>query len=1317
MIPDWTLYPELEARARAVGIQLAYHDITGKLIVADREAVDAILAAIATGEQGGGESLLPPVIVAWNGVLPRLGITSHIEPPKVKLKLESGGTLPNSLGFRPDPLRGDRWYLASASTEPLPLGYHYLALNGDDPEAWTLVISSPERCFEPSRDGFEWGVFAPIYALRGEKDQGIGTLSDAARLLNWIAAKGGSFLSTLPLLPLSLVDPIDPSPYNPISRLFWNELLIDFRKVPEYHPEQVVPFASLSDSPPSFVNYGQFNTWYRDQLQQSLKQLRHNSNSDRLVKFQSFASTNSEAETFAAFRALQHALGRDWRAWGGASLEDADSGEVELQLYAQWLIGEQMTRLLSTGKDKGVELYLDFPLGTHPDGYDVWSRQDIFAHGISVGAPPDPLGPLGQNWGFPPMIPSAMRATRYEYLIKSLQHHMRAAGKLRIDHVMGLHRLFWIPAGMPSSRGVYVRYPSDEIYAIIALESLRNQCVVVGEDLGTVPDEVRAEMEQRNLKRLYVLPFEVDPNRDNPVKSPPHDSVASLNTHDMAPFAAFWSDADISDRIERGFQSPEGGKSETAYRDSQRKIITQLADNVTGGPYEVSLKYLAESDAEAVIVTLEDLWGETEPQNRPGTSEPIPNWRRRAARTLLEIEENEEISTLLHHINNLRKDGGEGMNGEKITRKRAPRQRGEEPTNLTQSEPDFLMTGDDKFLFNEGTHQRLYEKLGSRVCAKDGQTGVHFAVWAPEADLVMVIGDFNGWNRSSHPLFPNAESGIWEGFIPGVTDKCIYKYFIRNRHSGVTCEKADPFANHCETPPKTGSIVWMSKFKWNDDDWMQGRGPKQSLNAPISIYELHLGSWRRKVEDGDRSLTYRELAEQLPDYIDEMGFTHVEFLPVMEHPFYGSWGYQTTGYFAPTSRYGTPEDLKFLIDALHRKGIGVILDWVPSHFPTDGHGLANFDGSNLFEHADIRQGFHPDWQTAVFNYGRNEVRAFLISSAMYWLDQFHIDGLRLDAVASMLYLDYSRGEGEWVPNQFGGRENLEAIAFLKQLSEAVYARYPDVQLMAEESTSWGGVSRPTYDGGLGFGFKWDMGWMHDTLDYLSKDPLYRSHHHDRLTFRMLYAWHENFVLPLSHDEVVHEKSSLLGRMPGDIWQKFANLRLLLATQFTQPGKKLLFMGGELGQWDEWNHVRSLDWHLLDFDHHRGVQKLAADLNAIYRRELALHQRDCEQSGFEWVDCDDRGASVVGFLRWSADWQECVLVVLNYTPVTRYDYRIGVPKSGQWLEILNSDAFEYAGSGQGNLGAVETTGEPANGRPDSLSITLPPLGCVIFKPSH
>ncbi len=627
-----------------------------------------------------------------------------------------------------------------------------------------------------------------------------------------------------------------------------------------------------------------------------------------------------------------------------------------------------------------------------------------------------------------------------------------------------------------------------------------------------------------------------------------------------------------------------------------------------------------------------------------------------------------------------------------------------------------MMGEQDLHLFHEGTHLRLWERLGSHARALDGEDGTSFGVFAPNAEAVSVVGDFNGWDAKRHPLARVGESGVWEGFVPGVHRGAVYKYHVASRQNGYRVDKADPYAVRQETPPRTGSVVWDLDYRWRDEKWMAARAERQSYAAPISIYEVHLGSWRRIPEEHHRPLTYREMARSLADHALGLGFTHVELLPVMEHPFAGSWGYQTTGYFAPTSRFGSPQDFMYLVDTLHRAGLGVILDWVPSHFPSDEHGLVFFDGTHLYEHADWRQGYHPDWSSCIFNYGRNEVRSFLLSSALYWLDVYHGDGLRVDAVASMLHLDYSRKAGEWVPNQYGGWENLEAISLLRRLNDEVRERHPGALTIAEESTAWPMVSRPTYVGGLGFDMKWDLGWMNDTLDYMELDPIYRKFHHTDLTFRRMYQYTENFVLPLSHDEVVHLKKSLLSKMPGDAWQMRAGLRLLYAYMWAQAGKKLLFMGGEMGQWAEWNHDTSLDWHLLEKPEHGGIALWLKDLNRLYAEEPALHVLDFDPRGFEWIDCHDADHSVVSLERRGVGPRERIAAVFNFTPVPRHGYLVGVDLPGDWIEVLNSDAAEYGGSGVGNRGRAAALPVPVQGRTHSLALTLPPLGALFFRPA-
>jgi 1,4-alpha-glucan branching enzyme len=625
-----------------------------------------------------------------------------------------------------------------------------------------------------------------------------------------------------------------------------------------------------------------------------------------------------------------------------------------------------------------------------------------------------------------------------------------------------------------------------------------------------------------------------------------------------------------------------------------------------------------------------------------------------------------------------------------------------------------IITEYDIYLFREGKHFSLHEKLGAHVIKYNNTRGTFFAVWAPNAESVAVIGNFNGWLKHANHLDRREDdSGLWEGFIPGVEKGEAYKYFIRSKYDDFEVEKADPVGFYSEQPPKTASVVWEYNYNWNDADWMKKRKKNNALNSPYSVYEVHLESWRRKPEENMQPLSYAELAKQLAAYVKDMGYTHVELMPVTEYPFSGSWGYQVTGFFAPTSRFGTPDDFMYFVDYLHQNDIGVIMDWVPSHFPGDQHGLHFFDGTYLYEHQDPRKGYHPDWSSYIFNYGRNEIRNFLISSAHSWMERFHIDGIRVDAVASMLYLDYSRKEGEWIPNEHGGRENLDAIRFMRDLNESIYTKFPDVQTIAEESTAWPMVTRPVYTGGLGFGMKWNMGWMHDILNYFSYEPIHRSYHHNQMTFSIMYAFNENFMLSLSHDEVVHGKGSLINKMPGDDWQKFANLRAMFGFMFAHPGKKLHFMGMEFGQWKEWNHESSLDWHLLEYDKHKGLQFFMKDLNSVYKHFPALYENDFSGEGFKWIDANDSQNSVFSFIRYDKKKEHPVIIIANLTPVPRYNYRVGVPNDVKWLEILNSDASQYGGSGMGNFGGVDSNPVPYHNEEQSINILIPPLGIVMF----
>ena len=1276
-------------------------------------------------------------------------------------------------------IEGTSYVVRSLSLPPgLPCGYHRFVLEGSGQSAEALIIVAPTRAYSPPEEssiipghphpsplpsreraksslptweavrgrGIEspntlspkgsddrtWGVFLPLYALHRQHGWQSGNFSDLEALASWIGGKGGGVVATLPLLASF---PDQASPYVPVSRLLWNELYVDLAAVPELAKcataQALMASASFQEEMKvlramPLVDYRRQMALKR-QVMEELYRCCFDDASERFNALNHFVETHPVVEDYAQFRAAGERQRLPWCSWpkslqdGVLTEGDYDEGTKRYHLYVQWLAHQQVQALSEKARQQGVRLYLDLPLGVHPDGYDVWRQRSIFAADVSGGAPPDSFFTKGQDWGFPPLHPERLRQQGYSYYIACLQHHLRHAGILRVDHVMGLHRLFWVPRGMEATEGVYVRYREEEFYAILSLESHRHNCWIVGENLGTVPPYVNQALRQHNIRQMHVVQYALTADPYSPLGDITADCVSSLNTHDMPTFAGFWQGLDINDRVAMGLLDKDGAQQETERHERLKETLIAFLQQkglIAGSSaglvdiLQAILKLLSASPAQAVLVNLEDLWLESQPQNVPGTQEEFPNWRHRARYTFEEFCLLPQVADLLDELGRIRS----GWKDEGKTPRILKEDKSDECRKLVEPMryDVSLLTEQDTYLFNEGSHFRLYEKMGSHLMTADGVEGTYFAVWAPDAQRVSVVGEFNGWDQASHLLRSLDRSGIWEGFAPGVIRGSLYKYHIVSRYNAYEVDKADPFAFYSEVPPRTASVVWDTGYAWEDQEWMLHRGKGNSLSAPIAIYEMHLGSWMRLSEEGNRSLSYREIAPRLAEYVRSMGFTHVELLPVMEHPFYGSWGYQTTGYFAPTSRYGRPQDLMYLIDHLHQNGIGVILDWVPSHFPSDEHSLGFFDGTHLYEHGDPREGFHPDWKSFIFNYGRNEVNSFLISSALFWLDKYHADGLRVDAVASMLYRDYSRKEGEWIPNQYGGRENLEALAFLRRCNQEVYRHYPDVQTIAEESTAWPMVSRPTYVGGLGFGLKWDMGWMHDTLKYMTKEPIFRKYHHNELTFRLIYAFHENFVLPLSHDEVVHGKGSLLGKMPGDPWQKFANLRLLLGYMYAQPGKKLLFMGGEFGQWREWTHDESLEWQLLQYPAHAELHKWVQDLNRLYRSEAALHELDSDPAGFEWIDCNDTEHSVISLVRKGRDVGDIILAVCNFTPVAHRHYRVGVPRPGFWREILNSDAREYGGGGHGNLGGTAAALIPHHGRPYSLSLTLPPLAVVFFK---
>ncbi|KTD17125.1 1,4-alpha-glucan branching protein GlgB [Legionella jordanis] len=1300
----------LQQLAEFAGILTSYENAWGETVQAPTNTILAILSALGISiehdsqassileqlQKKARDNKLDEIILLWDG----LGKTVPIPLCEDEINqlahaeiLQEDGSSISKLKLSKAKKNQHDQLIRSLVIPKLSWGYHLLKLNLGKREFTSLVLSAPRKMYRPEKFNYEkeYGLFCPIYALHSEHSIGCGDLNDFMQLAKWLNEHQGQLVATTPLFSVFLDEPCEPSPYSPISRLFGNELYLNLRAIADIPEEYQEEIASLNEEP--IINYKKTAALKRRIAQQQFKLLLKDPAQKNELK--SYLKKRPELKKYALFRAYMEHIGKPWEQWpdqqknGEISEEDVSTEQYHYHLISQWQFEKQLSELRNNLNKNQQRLYLDLPVGSHGWGFDVWHHQDNYLLKTAVGAPPDPMFLKGQNWQLPPLNPIKLRENRYKQLIQLFDHVMQQVDVLRIDHVMAFNRLYIIPKGFESSEGVYLRYPTDEIYAILAIESHRHKVIVVGENLGSVPPQTNRMMRRHGLMEMHILQYALE-SKQNPVPKS-NNLLASLNTHDMPTFYAFCHELDIKKYQELGLISADYAQAMTKKRRRQLKtlkttLVNYLPDE--NNLLKASLSMLAKSQAPLFVINIEDLWEEKQSQNVP-TANSEPNWRRKLAYSMEQITQMAEVSNLLYFI---------GKNQKPI--KESPQQAS-------------LLSDMDLYLFNEGRHYRLYNHLGAHPGTVDHINGVHFAVWAPNASYVSVIGSFNHWNRDSNPLSSLGNSGVWQGFVPAAQCGDLYKYFIHSERTNFTAEKSDPFAFYHEVPPCTASVVWESKHQWQDDAWLKKRKEKQSLQAPISIYEVHLGSWRRVPEDNNRYLSYREMAPMLADYVQSMGFTHVEFLPVMEHPFYGSWGYQTLSYFAPTARYGTPDDFMFLIDYLHQHEIGVILDWVPSHFPNDEHGLARFDGTHLFEHFDARKGFHPDWKSAIFNYGRNEVQAFLISSALYWLDKFHIDAIRVDAVASMLYLNYSRADGEWLPNQFGGKENLEAIHFLKTLNTVLYGYYPDIQTFAEESTAWSGVSSPVETGGLGFGFKWDMGWMHDTLLYFAKDPIHRRFHQHQLSFRMVYAFTENFTLSLSHDEVVYGKGSLINKMPGDNYQKFANLRLLYGYMFSLPGKKLLFMGCEFAQFSEWSHESSLDWHLLDYPMHQKLQTWVRDLNVLYRNEAALHELDCQREGFEWIDCNDADNSIYSFLRKSING-ELLLVLMNCTPVTRTLYRLGVPRAGSWQEIITSNDEKYGGDKWASRECLTTEDMPYHGHPYSLNLIVDGLSLAIYK---
>ena len=1321
--------PALLDLAHARGVETEYEDGRGQTRRASADALVTVLNALGDMEHltspGGAraalrqyhhdrvERVLEPVYVIDEGVsaVVALRMARRLASVECRIEFEFGGE--SSWQVRTEELTmcetgPDEPRAWALSLPAMRVGYHQLCVIAGRRVVWSTLIVRPLRGAPHrfSRDWRAYSVQAPIFSLHSRRSWGSGDVEDLDEFARLVAYQGASVVSTLPLLASFGPYEFEASPYRPVSRRFWNDRWIALDQV-EFLSHSVDAQQLMHDtySPARRATWsqaGHVDGAAAFAAKRQVIQAWAANQSEFMALYESglrsYVTEHPEVNDYARFRAAGERFGRNFREWpstarsGLLRWNDVDPTLVRYHLFAQWIIDGQMTELSQRLAQRGQTLQLDIPIGVHPDGYDVWKNPGEYVSAMSIGAPADDLTTDGQTWGAPPLHPARVRENAHAQFRDALRCHMRVAGVVRIDHVMGLQRLFWVPDGASARDGLYVKMPFHELLAIVAIEALRFGCDVVGEDLGTVDGDLRDAMAHEGLRRTYVAQFAIGHDALEPV---PAGAVASFGTHDTATFLGWWRGADIDERVAVGHLSEEASApAHDGRRHDRQRLVRALHLPDDADPrvvLDAVHATLADSEAGLVMVQIEDLLQVPSGVNLPGTYDERPNWSQQTPLSLEELASTSFLAEALAPLRDRRGFAGGAPDGPRVS-------------DVT------LLSGEDLHLFNEGRHFRLHHHLGCHPMIAEGVEGCYFAVWAPNAERVAVVGDFNDWNGSSHGLVARESSGIWEGFVPGVQEGETYKYRIRSRLGGGEFDKADPVGRHFEVPSNTATRVWHSRYEWRDEEWLRRRADYVARNSPVSVYEVHLGSWRRVPEEGNRSLTYRELAAQLPGYCVEMGFTHVQFLPVMEHPFYGSWGYQTTGYFAPTSRNGTPDEFKFLVDELHAHGVGVLLDWVPSHFPSDQHALGLFDGTHLYEHADVRQRVHPDWQSWTFNYSRNEVRSFLISSACFWLEEYHVDGLRVDAVASMLYLDYSRGPGQWVPNRYGGREDLDAISFLQQCNDAVTSAFPGAMMVAEESTSWPRVTHATSDGGLGFTFKWDMGWMHDTLDYLSRDAVHRKYHQNELTFRAIYASHERFMLPLSHDEVVHGKGSLLSKVSGDAWQEFANLRLLLGYQYGLPGKKLLFMGGEFAQRAEWHHERSLDWHLRDSPAHEGVRRWAQRCNELYATERALHLDDAGGQDFTWLSCDDAEQSVLIWRR--GEGEEELVFAANFTPVPRDEYQIPVSASSSWRVLVNSDDVDYGGTGYPTQVHVVAMGAGHEGT--VVRMSLPPLAVVVLQ---
>ena len=1417
----------LEEQALGLGIDLGFHDIGGIYHATKPEVLEGIIKALQ--QDGFSDDLYADTLVAHENGRESLQLPAEFYgAAEICLEDEAGGRQVLALNHGED---GVLWVALPA----LACGYYTLSAEVEGIVRKVRLVVAPQSVYQPKmlERGLRMnGLTTHLYSLRSQRNWGIGDFTDLLDLMAFAADKQLDFIGINPLHALFSAKPAFASPYSPSSREWLNPVYLDVEKVGAFsyneklknwlkQPNICQRIAALRIT--ETVAYTAVWAFKRDALQKAFDAFendRCDAAEQERSAFDAFVEERGEAlEGFGLFEALDQYYNRSgevgWLSWPsefhdphGEAVQRFAQGhrhEIRFYMWLQWLCAAQLREVNEVAAACGVKLgiYGDLAVGVARGSADTWLNRADYCMDMAVGAPPDPFSPTGQNWDLPPLNPMMLKHTGYEKFVRLLRENMRLYGILRIDHVMALCRLWWV-AGETADFGAYVHYDADVMFAILALESRRNQCVVIGEDLGTVPDQARHLLNRYQVFSYKVVYFSKGWQGFELPEEYPEQAITVVSTHDVAPLAGYWTGKDLdlmfrlgtipdAETFQTTLEAREHDKSDLF--DKLKHAGCLPADAEMSSEIDETLltalhRYAAMSRSKLYAVQLENLLGMSDNLNVPGVSEGYPNWACKMPVALEDFPHNRLMGGQLamigevrmkknsrmkpyHELDQVERDTVESLflathsdlfaylgrhrlaEGDEVVRTLIPNASGVDIVNresgevITSSEkvdergffvavlpegaPDYALnvryTEDaepvreedpyrfgsalkdmDSWLLAEGKHLRPYETLGAHFAEVDGVKGVSFAVWAPNAQRVSVIGEFNHWDGRRHVMRFHRDNGIWDIFIPAVKLNALYKFEIRDANGNVR-QKTDPYAFGAELRPNTASVVRGLPEKVETPDF---RARANAIDAPISIYEVHLGSWKRNPEN-NFWLTYEQLAKELVAYVKDMGFTHIEFLPVSEYPFDGSWGYQATGLYAPTSRFGSPDELRALIKAAHDEGIGVILDWVVGHFPTDDHGLAKFDGTALYEHADPREGYHQDWNTLIYNFGRHEVRNFLTGNALYWVEHYGVDGLRVDAVASMIYRDYSRKEGEWVPNQYGGRENLEAINFLQRTNAILQNEQRGAVSIAEESTAFTGVSHPTEIGGLGFQFKWNMGWMNDTLRYMREEPIHRKYHHNLLTFGMIYQYSEHFVLPLSHDEVVHGKGSLLSKMPGDCWQQFANLRAYYGYMWGYPGKKLLFMGGEFAQGREWNYQESLDWHLLAPEHggwHEGVQRWVRDLNHAYRAHPALWKQDCQPEGFEWLVVDDAEQSVVAFARHDGKGNP-VIIISNFTPVPRENYRIGVSQAGTYHEILNSDDAQYNGSGMSGGKTVHTDDIGSHGKPHSLNLTLPPLATIFL----